>query len=78
TVNQVLQSLGLDRINFLRSNAVFPHLLIWTDVWKAFGYNSIIFLAAITSIHPGLYEAATMDGAIWFQRVKHVTIQGII
>jgi len=32
TVNQVLQSLGLDRINFLGSNAVFPHLLIWTDV----------------------------------------------
>lgn len=78
TVNQVLQSLGLDRINFLGSNAVFPHLLIWTDVWKGFGYNSIIFLAAITSIDPGLYEAATMDGASWLQRVKHVTIPGMM
>ena len=78
TVNQVLQSLGLDRINFLGSNAVFPHLLIWTDVWKGFGYNSIIFLAAITSIGPGLYEAATMDGASWLQRVKHVTIPGMM
>lgn len=78
TVNQVLQSLGLDRINFLGSNAVFPHLLIWTDVWKGFGYNSIIFLAAITSIDPGLYQAATMDGASWLQRVKHVTIPGMM
>ncbi|MCI1136140.1 ABC transporter permease subunit [Enterococcus gallinarum] len=78
TVNQVLQSLGLNRINFLGSNAVFPHLLIWTDVWKGFGYNSIIFLAAITSIDPGLYEAATMDGASWLQRVKHVTIPGMM
>lgn len=78
TVNQVLQSLGLDRINFLGSNAVFPHLLIWTDVWKGFGYNSIIFLAEITSIDPGLYEAATMDGASWLQRVKHVTIPGMM
>lgn len=78
SVNQVLQSLGLDRINFLGSNAVFPHLLIWTDVWKGFGYNSIIFLAAITSIDPGLYEAATMDGASWLQRVKHVTIPGMM
>lgn len=78
TVNQVLQSLGLDRINFLGSNAVFPHLLIWTDVWKGFGYNSIIFLAAITSIDPGLYEAATIDGASWLQRVKHVTIPGMM
>ena len=78
TVNQVLQSLGLDRINFLGSNAVFPHLLIWTDVWKGFGYNSIIFLAAITSIDPGLHQAATMDGASWFQRVKHVTIPGMM
>lgn len=78
TVNQVLQSLGLDRINFLGSNAVFPHLLIWTDVWKGFGYNSIIFLAAITSIDPGVYEAATMDGASWLQRVKHVTIPGMM
>ena len=78
TVNQVLQSLGVDRINFLGSNAVFPHLLICTDVWKGFGYNSIIFLAAITSIDPGLYEAATMDGASWLQRVKHVTIPGMM
>lgn len=78
TVNQLLQAVGMDPINFLGSNKVFPHLLIWTDVWKGFGYNSIVFLAAITSIDPGLYEAATMDGASWFRKVWHVTIPGML
>lgn len=78
TVNQLLETIGLSPINFLGSNAVFPHLLIWTDVWKGFGFNSIIFLAAITSIDPGLYEAATMDGASWFQKVWHVTLPGML
>ncbi|HFR3837968.1 TPA: ABC transporter permease [Streptococcus suis] len=78
TVNHLLNLLGIDSVNFLGDNKVFPHLLIWTDVWKGFGYNSIVFLAAITSIDPGLYEAATIDGASWWQKVKHVTIPGIL
>ncbi|MBS7577947.1 MULTISPECIES: ABC transporter permease subunit [unclassified Enterococcus] len=78
TVNQILNSIGIDNVNFLGSNKVFPHLLIWSDVWKEFGYNSIVFLAAITSIDPGLYEAATMDGASWSQRVRHVTLPGMM
>ncbi|MFD2728480.1 ABC transporter permease [Enterococcus camelliae] len=78
TVNQILQSIGLNSVNFLGSNKVFPHLLIWTDVWKGFGYNSIIFLAAITAIDPGLYEAATMDGASWYQKVRYVTVPGMM
>lgn len=78
TVNQILQAFGLKAINFLGSNKVFPHFLIWTDVWKGFGYNSIVFLAAITAIDPALYEAATMDGATWFQKVRYVTIPGML
>lgn len=78
TVNQILQTFGMKPINFLGSNAIFPHFLIWTDVWKGFGYNSIVFLAAITAIDPSLYEAATMDGATWWQKVKNVTIPGML
>ncbi|GGI65702.1 ABC transporter permease [Enterococcus alcedinis] len=78
TVNQILENIGLNPINFLGDNKVFPHLLIWTDVWKGFGYNSIIFLAAITSIDPGSYEAATMDGANWYQQVRYITIPGMM
>lgn len=78
SVNQIITNLGFEPLNFLGSNQLFPRLLIGTDVWKSFGYNSIIYLAAITSIDPGLYEAATMDGATWFKKVWHVTIPGML
>lgn len=78
SVNQILTSLGLERINFLGSNSVFQPLLIGTEVWKEFGYNSIVYLAAITSIDTGLYEAASIDGASWWKKVWHITIPGML
>ncbi|MBS6195911.1 MAG: sugar ABC transporter permease [Clostridiales bacterium] len=64
-------------LNFLGSNQLFQGLLIGSDVWKEFGYNSVVFLAALTSIDPGLYEAAEIDGANWWQRTFHVTLPGM-
>lgn len=78
TVNRILQNFGVEPLNFLGSNQLFPRLLIGTDVWKSFGYSSIVYLAAITSIDPGLYEAATMDGASWSKKVWHVTLPGMM
>ncbi|MFC0234135.1 ABC transporter permease [Vagococcus entomophilus] len=78
TINQILNQFGLSSLNFLGSNQLFPNLLIGTDVWKEFGYSSIVYLAAITSIDPGLYEAATMDGATWIRKVWHVTLPGML
>lgn len=78
SVNQFFAAVGLDKINFLGSSKVFPGLIVGTDVWKEFGYNSVIYLAAITSIDPGLHEAATMDGASWWKRVWNVTIPGML
>ena len=78
TVNQILQNFGVEPLNFLGSNQLFPRLLIGTDVWRSFGYSSIVYLAAITSIDPGLYEAATMDGASWSKKVWHVTLPGMM
>lgn len=78
TVNQILRNFGVEPLNFLGSNQLFPRLLIGTDVWKSFGYSSIVYLAAITSIDPGLYEAATMDGASWSKKVWHVTLPGMM
>lgn len=78
SVNQILGVFGIDSLNFLGSNKLFPNLLIGTEVWKEFGYNSIVYLAAITAIDPGLYEAATMDGASWLRKVWHVTLPGIM
>lgn len=78
SVNQILTSLGLEKINFLGSNKTFQSLIIGTDVWKEFGYNSVVYLAAITAIDPGLHEAAVVDGASWWKRVWNVTIPGMM
>jgi putative aldouronate transport system permease protein len=78
SVNQVLGKLGFEQCNFLGNNTTFQPLLILTDVWKEFGYASIVYLAAITSIDPGLYEAASIDGASWWQRTWHVTLPGML
>lgn len=72
-VNHMMNS----QINFLGSNRWFQSLLIGTDAWKEFGYGSIVYLAALTSIDPGLYEAADIDGANWLQKVWHITLPGI-
>nr|WP_065548524.1 ABC transporter permease subunit [Enterocloster clostridioformis] len=78
SVNQIIASLGFEKINFLGSNNVFRKLLIGTDVWKEFGYNSVVYLAAITGIDAGLHEAAAIDGASWWKRVWHITIPGML
>lgn len=76
--NGLWSSLGFEKLNFLGSNELFQPFLIGTDVWKEFGYASIVYLAAITGIDPGLHEAAAIDGASWSQRVWNVTLPGLL
>ncbi|MFR0814863.1 MAG: ABC transporter permease subunit [Enterococcus casseliflavus] len=78
TVNQILQNFGVEPLNFLGSNQLFPSFADRDRCWKSFGYSSIVYLAAITSIDPGLYEAAAMDGASWSKKVWHVTLPGMM
>ncbi len=77
-VNSILTGFGLERINFLGDNNVFRKFIIGTDVWKEFGYNSVVYLAAITGIDAGLHEAAAIDGAGWWRRILHVTLPGML
>ncbi|MBP1994112.1 ABC transporter permease [Paenibacillus eucommiae] len=77
-VNQLLQATGLDTIFFLGSNKWFPSVLIISDVWKEFGFSTIVFLAAITGINPALYEAAIVDGANHIRQVWHITLPGMV
>lgn len=77
-LNAVLENAGLEPLNFFGSNKLFRPLLVGTGVWKEFGYSSIVYLAALTSVDPGLHEAAAMDGAGWWKRVWHITLPGII
>ncbi len=76
-VNQVLKSFGLEPIFFLGDNKWFPTTLIVSDIWKNFGYGTIVYLAAITGIDPGLYEAATIDGANRWKKAWHITLPGM-
>lgn len=73
-VNRVLGLFGAKPVFFLGSNDYFRGTLIATDVWKEFGFNTIIYLAAITNIDPNQYEAATIDGANRFQRMRYITL----
>jgi putative aldouronate transport system permease protein len=76
-VNTVITSLGGTPIYFLGNAKVFPWTVILTDVWKGFGYSTIVYLAAISNIDPTLYEAASMDGAKRYQQILYITLPGI-
>lgn len=76
-VNRVLSLFGAEPIYFLGDNRWFPFTLVLSDVWKEFGFATIVYLAAITSIDPSLYEAARVDGANKRRQVWHVTLPGM-
>lgn len=76
-INQFLSLFGMSPVFFLGDKHAFLGVLIGTDVWKNFGYNTVVYLAAITGIDETLYEAAKIDGANRFQQIINVTLPGI-
>lgn len=76
-INQFLGIFGAEPVFFLENKYAFLGVLIGTDVWKNFGYNTVVYLAAITGIDETLYEAAKIDGANRFQQIWNVTLPGI-
>ena len=76
-VNNILKIFGGEPIFFLGSARYFRGVAILSHIWKVAGWETIIYLAAITSISPELYEAAKIDGASRFQRILHITLPGI-
>ncbi|HZG86713.1 ABC transporter permease [Paenibacillus sp.] len=77
-VNQLLAAFGLQKpILFFAKAEWFPFFVAGSDVWKDFGFNTIVYLAALTGINPALYEAAGIDGANRFRALWHITLPGI-
>ncbi|QGQ94882.1 sugar ABC transporter permease [Paenibacillus psychroresistens] len=76
-VNEFLGFLGFKPIFFLGDNTWFPYTMVGSDVWKNFGFSTIIYLAAITSIDPSLYESAAVDGAGRWKQTWHITLPGM-
>lgn len=73
-LNQLLGMFGVDPINFLGSPEVFPWTIIISDIWKGFGFGTVVYLAALTGIDPGLYESAMLDGAKRWQQTLYITL----
>ncbi|MGI6148487.1 MAG: sugar ABC transporter permease [Firmicutes bacterium] len=75
--NIVLKRLGFSPIPFLNHPTYWVFTYVLLGVWKNVGWNTIIYLAALTNINPELYEAAAIDGAGRFQRIRYITLPGL-
>ncbi|MGX8698334.1 MAG: ABC transporter permease [bacterium] len=73
-INTILKALGLQTVDFLGNAKVFPWTMIVSDIWKGFGYGTIVYLAALTGIDPSLYESAMLDGATRWQQIRKITV----
>lgn len=76
-INILLTKVGIEPIFFLGNPKAFPATMVVTDIWRGFGFGSVIYLAALTGIDPALYEAAVIDGANRWKQTWHITLTGI-
>ena len=72
--NSLLKALGMEPIAWYTEAAYWPYILVITQLWKTFGYNSIIYYATIVGIDQTYYEAAIVDGATWWKQVRYITL----
>ncbi|MBQ8316652.1 MAG: sugar ABC transporter permease [Lachnospiraceae bacterium] len=76
-VNMFLNNMGMETVHFLDEPIHWIFTYIFLGIWQSFGWNSIVYLAAIAGINPELYEAAEVDGAGRWRKIWHVTLPGI-
>jgi putative aldouronate transport system permease protein len=77
-VNDVIQKTGNESIFFLGSTEWFRPMIVASGLWKEVGWNTILYLAAITAIDPQLYEAAKVEGAGKLAQIRNITLPGIM
>lgn len=76
-INQLIEQFGGKPVQFMAHSGSFWGVVVLSDLWKELGWNTIIYLAAMTAIEPALYEAARVDGANRWELMRHVTLPGI-
>lgn len=69
---------GKENIDLLAIPEAFPHLYVWSGIWQSMGYSAIIYIAALAGVDPELHEAAEIDGASRFARVRHIDFPSIL
>ncbi|MBQ6787706.1 MAG: sugar ABC transporter permease [Lachnospiraceae bacterium] len=77
-VNHILNVLGLEAFDLYNSPNAWPIVLIFLKVWKQTGYGSVVYLAAITGLDQEMFEAASIDGASAWQKIKYITIPSLV
>ncbi len=76
-IGRTFTAVGLEPIFFLGNAQIFPFTMVVTESWKSFGFGTIVYLAALTSIDPNLYEASEIDGANRWKQTLHITLPGL-
>lgn len=76
-VNNIIELLGFEQVQFFMNASYFPHLYVWSGIWQSLGFSSIIYIAALSNIDPQLCEAAIMDGASKIKRIIYIELPGI-
>lgn len=77
-VNHIIEALGGEPYPFMISEDAFAHMYVWSGVWQGLGWGCIVYVAALSSVDPGLHEAAKLDGASRLQRIWHINIPTIL
>ncbi|WP_306812661.1 ABC transporter permease [Paenibacillus soyae] len=77
-VNTTLNALGMETIPWLADGDWFRFTVVVSDIWQNFGFNTIVFLAALAGVNPSLYEAAEVDGANRWKQTVHITVPAMI
>lgn len=77
-LNQVIVFFGGDPVHFMAEPKYFKTIYVLSDIWQSAGYNSIVYLAALTSIDPSMYEAATVDGASKWDKLIRITLPSLL
>lgn len=77
-VNQIMTFFGRDPVSYMTSTKHIRWILVISEIWRSIGWDSILYIAAINSIAPELYDAATVDGANRFQQAVSITLPSIL
>ena len=77
-IGHIYRTLGLEAINFMGVPKYFRFIYVFSDIWQHSGWNSIIYIAALSAIDPNLYEAAEVDGANRWQKLVKIDIPSLM
>lgn len=77
-VNNILQALTGNTVNFMGDYRLFRHVYVWSGVWQGMGYSAVIYISALSGVDPQMHEAALIDGATMIKRILYIDLPTIL